>query len=120
MKEESHRASELCEKSVDKTTHRTKPRRLDGHSLYSAQRPPGPWDFQADHREVRPAARQFRRRRHSPQGGRRSARTRPPRPPRYGFKARNIASAIAWNSSPRKVEGTRTTPACSVFVATAS
>src|SRR5882672_12839126 len=44
MKEESHRASEVCEKSVDKTTHRTKPRRLDGHSLYSAQRPPGPWD----------------------------------------------------------------------------
>src|SRR6266566_877935 len=73
MKEESHRASEVCEKSVDKTTHRTKPRRLDGHSLYSAQRPPGPRDFQADHREVRPAARQFRWRRHSPQGDRRSA-----------------------------------------------
>jgi hypothetical protein len=32
MKEESHRASEACEKSVDKTTYRTKPRRLDGHS----------------------------------------------------------------------------------------
>jgi DDE family transposase len=28
MKEESHRASEVCEKSVDKTTHRTQPRRL--------------------------------------------------------------------------------------------
>src|SRR3989449_5242692 len=28
----SHRASEVCEKSVDKTTHRTKPRRSEEHT----------------------------------------------------------------------------------------
>jgi hypothetical protein len=31
----------VCEKSVDKTTHRTTPRRLDGDNLYTASHLPG-------------------------------------------------------------------------------
>src|SRR5713101_5810194 len=71
MKEESHRVSEVCEKSVDKTTHRTTPRRLDGHSLYSAEHAEGPRELQADRRPLRPAARQLRRRRRPAEAGRR-------------------------------------------------
>src|SRR5438445_118093 len=74
MKEESHRVSEVCEKSVDKTTHRTTPRRLNGHSLYNADDAAGPRDSEADHRPVRPAARQFRRRRPPAESGRRAPR----------------------------------------------
>ena len=36
MKEKSHRVSEACEKKVDKTFLRTRMRRLDGDSLYTA------------------------------------------------------------------------------------
>src|SRR2546430_16516791 len=73
MKEESHRVSEVCEKSVDKTTRRTTPRRLDGHSLYSAEHAAGPRELQADPRALRPAARQLRRRRPLAEAGRRPA-----------------------------------------------
>src|SRR6266566_8510905 len=72
MKEESHRVSEVCEKSVDKTTRRTTPRRLDGHSLYSAEHAAGPREFQTDHRPLRPTAGQLRRRRLAVEGDRRS------------------------------------------------
>jgi hypothetical protein len=46
MKEKSNRVSEVCEKSVEKTTPRTTPRRLDGHNLYSAELAPGPRELQ--------------------------------------------------------------------------
>jgi hypothetical protein len=36
MKEKSHRASEVCEKNVDKTILRTTTRRPDGYTLYAA------------------------------------------------------------------------------------
>src|SRR2546428_1552460 len=73
MKEESHRVSEVCEKSVDKTTGRTARGRLDGHSLYSAEHAAGPRELQADPRALRPAARQLRRRRPLAEAGRRPA-----------------------------------------------
>src|SRR5436309_15321156 len=63
MKEKSHRAARRCYESGVETLQGTQTRRLDGYSLYSAQRFPGPRDFEADHRPVRPAASQFRRRR---------------------------------------------------------
>src|SRR5438445_310439 len=92
MKEKSHRAPRRCYRSGVWTLRGTQTRRLDGHSLYSAQRPAGPRDFEADHRPVRPAAGQFRRRRPAAEDGRRSARSdlaigqRHPRasPPRQG------------------------------------
>src|SRR5947199_10729261 len=74
MKEKSHRAARRCYESGVETLQGTQTRRLDGYSLYSAQRSPGPRDFEADHRPVRPAASQFRRRRHAAESGRRSAR----------------------------------------------
>src|SRR5213593_616371 len=86
MKEKSHRAARRCYESGVETLQGTQTRRLDGYSLYSAQRSPGPRDFEADHRPVRPAASQFRRRRRSAESGRRSARAdvatgqRDPRP----------------------------------------
>src|SRR5213594_1264107 len=75
MKEKSHRATHRCYRSGVWTLHGTQTWRLDGHSLYSAQRPPGPWDFEADHRPVRPAARQLGRRRPAVEGHRRPARS---------------------------------------------
>src|SRR5438093_5870486 len=75
MKEKSHRAPRRCYRSGVWTLHGTQTWRLDGHSLYSAQRPAGPRDFEADHRPVRPAAGQFRRRRPAAEDGRRSARS---------------------------------------------
>src|SRR5437867_130190 len=48
--------------------------RMEAIIQYSAQCAPGPRDFEADHRPVRPAARQFRRRRRAAESGRRSAR----------------------------------------------
>src|SRR5436309_6746209 len=86
MKEKSHRAARRCYESGVETLQGTLTRRLDGYSLYSAQRFPGPRDFEADHRPVRPAASQFPRRRHAAESGRRSARAdvatgqRDPRP----------------------------------------
>src|SRR5438309_2485678 len=86
MKEKSHRAARRCYESGVETLQGTQTRRLDGYSLYSAQRSPGPRDFEADHRPVRPAASQFRRRRRSAESVRRSARAdvatgqRDPRP----------------------------------------
>jgi oligopeptide/dipeptide ABC transporter ATP-binding protein len=47
-------------------------------------------------------------------------RTTPSSPCGYGFKSLTIASASSWYSSPRKLAGTRTIPACAVLVATAS
>ena len=74
MKEKSHRAKRRCYRSGVWTLRGTHTRRLDGHSLYSAQRAQGPRDFQADHRAVRSAPRQLRWRRDSDQGGRRPTR----------------------------------------------
>src|SRR5438094_3406396 len=74
MKEKSHRAKRRCYRSGVWTLRGTHTRRLDGHSLYNAQRAQGPRDFQADHRAVRSAPRQLRWRRDSDQGGRRPTR----------------------------------------------
>src|SRR5438093_4807784 len=74
MKEKSHRVSCRCYESGVETHHGTQTRRLDGHSLYSAEHAAGPRDFEADRRPLRPAPGQLRRRRDSAEGGRRSAR----------------------------------------------
>src|SRR5206468_6160655 len=74
MKEKSHRAKRRCYRSGVWTLRGTHTRRLDGHSLYNAQRAQGPRDFQADHRSVRSAPGQLRWRRDSDQGGRRPTR----------------------------------------------
>src|SRR5207245_5246554 len=74
MKEKSHRVPRRCYRSGVWTLRGTQTRRLDGHSLYNADAFPGPRDFDADYRPLRSAARQFRRRRHFAEGGRRSAR----------------------------------------------
>src|SRR2546425_13090598 len=52
MKEKSHRAPRRCYRSGVWTLHGTQTWRLDGHSLYSAPRLPGPRDFEADHRHI--------------------------------------------------------------------
>src|SRR5438128_7514839 len=90
MKEKSHRATHRCYRSGVWTLHGTQTWRLDGHSLYSAQRPPGPWDFEADHRPVRPAARQLGRRRPAAEGHRRPARSH------LAIGQRHPRSAPAW------------------------
>src|SRR5207244_4007724 len=74
IKEKSHRAKRRCYRSGVWTLRGTHTRRLDGHSLYNAQRAQGPRDFQADHRSVRSAPSQLRWRRDSDQGGRRPTR----------------------------------------------
>jgi hypothetical protein len=74
MKRKSHRVLEVCEKSGVETPSHTTPRRLDGHSLYSAEHAAGPREFQTDHRPLRSAARQLRRRRRAAEGDRRSTR----------------------------------------------
>src|SRR2546427_4502676 len=74
MKEKSHRAKRRCYRSGVWTLRGTHTRRLDGHSLYNAQRAQAPRDFQADYRSVRSAPSQLRWRRDSDQGGRRPTR----------------------------------------------
>src|SRR5207245_413793 len=110
MKEKSHRAPRRCYRSGVWTLNGTQTWRLDGHSLYSAPRLPGPRDFEADHRHIRPAAGQFRRRRHSAEADRRPARPdlaigrRHPRPsatrqggaPASGFAAPARLRAGLW------------------------
>ena len=74
MRQKSHRAPQRCYRSGVEAFLCPCARRLDGHSLYSADHAAGPRDFQVDRRPVRPAPGQFRRRRLAAQGGRRSAR----------------------------------------------
>src|SRR5919197_490484 len=126
MKEESHRVSEVCEKSVDKTTHRTTTRRLDGHTLYSAEHAAGPREFPTDPRTLRPAPRQLRRRRRPAEDDRRPPRPdlalgeRPPRPaparqggaPAPGSAAAARVRAGLWlcRLQPRRAAGRRSDP----------
>src|SRR5207245_7754054 len=110
MKEKSHRAPRRCYRSGVWTLNGTQTWRLDGHSLDSPPALPGPRDFEADHRHIRPAAGQFRRRRHSAEADRRPARPdlaigrRHPRPsatrqggaPASGFAAPARLRAGLW------------------------
>src|SRR6266567_2071194 len=74
MRQDSHRVSQVCDKSGDWTLTRTTRRRLDGYRLYSASRVQIRSEKEAGGRRLRRRARQLRRRRDLAQGDRYPAR----------------------------------------------
>jgi hypothetical protein len=70
MRQDSHRVSQVCDKSGDWTLARTTRRRLDGYRLYSASHVRIRSEKEAGGRRLRRRARQLRRRRDLAQGDR--------------------------------------------------
>src|SRR6266849_8116313 len=75
MRQDSHRVSQVCDKSGDRTLARPTRRRLDGYRLYSASHVRIRSEKEAGGRHLRRGARQLRRRRDLAQGDRYPART---------------------------------------------
>src|SRR5512144_2321405 len=92
MKEKSHRVPEVCEKDVDKTIQRTRPRSVDGYRLYTATELQ---IRQARGRQVRRRIRQCRRWGGAAQGGRWRAR-------RDGDGSRLLAGSSAVRQGPAR------------------